>query len=340
MSLNRAFLKEATKNGIITAQQAEQLFDLLEKRHQNSPEFRTSNVLYYFGGMIAIGAMSLFMTLGWETFGGMGLFTVSVVYALVGILLTEFFLKRKELYIPAGISATFSLVLVPLAIYGLQVAMGAWAEGRVYRDYHIWIDWRWLLMELSTLAGGAILLWRYSLPFLVMPIAVTLWYMSMDLTPFLFEDSFEWRAFVSIWFGLLMIVIALWVDLRTKRIQDFSFWLYLFGVLAFWGGLSSMNSDSELNKFFYLCINVGMILIGAMLSRRVFTVFGGLGASGYIGHLAYGIFKDSLLFPFVLTMLGFGIVFFGVFWQRHEESFNRKLKQLLPKEWQELLDRE
>ncbi|CAK0752007.1 DUF2157 domain-containing protein [Gammaproteobacteria bacterium] len=338
MLLNRAFLKEATENGIITAQQAEQLFNLLQNQH--SPEFRTSNVLYYFGGMIAIGAMSLFMTLGWETFGGMGLFTVSVTYALIGIFLTEFFLKRKELYIPAGISATFSVVLTPLAVYGLQVAMGAWAEGRVYRDYHVWIDWRWVLMEFSTLASGAIFLWRYSLPFLVMPVAVTLWYMSMDLAPFLFEDSFEWRAFVSIWFGLLMIVIALWVDLRTKKTQDFAFWLYLFGVLAFWGGLSSMNSDSELNKFFYLCINVGMILIGAMLSRRVFTVFGGFGAAGYIGHLAYGMFKDSLLFPFVLTVLGFGIVFFGVFWQRHEESFNRQLKQLLPKEWQELLDRE
>ncbi|NIS64150.1 MAG: DUF2157 domain-containing protein, partial [Gemmatimonadales bacterium] len=67
----------------------------------------------------------------------------------------------------------------------------------------------------------------------------------------------------------------------------------------FWGGLSSMESDSELSKFLYLCINLVMIAVGATLSRRVFAVFGGLGVAGYLGHLAYNVFKDSLMFPFM-----------------------------------------
>ena len=99
--------------------------------------------------------------------------------------LTEYFLDRG-LPIPAGITAAFVVVLTPLAVYGLQAALGWWAEGLAYREYHTHIDWRWLLMELATLACGAVMLWRYRLPFLVMPIAITLWYMSMDLTPFLF----------------------------------------------------------------------------------------------------------------------------------------------------------
>jgi hypothetical protein len=71
-------------------------------------------------------------------------------------------------------AAAFVVALTPLAIYGLQVALGAWPEGMDYRDYHRLIDWRWLLMELGTLAVGAVMLWRYPLPFLVMPVAVTL----------------------------------------------------------------------------------------------------------------------------------------------------------------------
>src|SRR6218665_815443 len=37
------------------------------------------NVLYYFGGRLAIGALTLFMTRGWERFGAAGLLVISVV---------------------------------------------------------------------------------------------------------------------------------------------------------------------------------------------------------------------------------------------------------------------
>ena len=36
-----------------------------------------------------------------------------------------------------------------------------------------------------------------------------------------------------------------------------------------------MDSDSELGKFVYLCINLVLIAVGAFLSRRAFAIFGG-----------------------------------------------------------------
>lgn len=69
-------------------------------------------------------------------------------------------------------------MLTPLAIYGFQMEyQWRWwseADELAFRDYHYLIDWRWQLMELATLLGGTFLLWRYRLPFLTMPIAVTL----------------------------------------------------------------------------------------------------------------------------------------------------------------------
>ena len=100
-----------------------------------------------------------------------------------------------------------------------------------------------------------------------------------------------------------------------------------------------MRSDSELNKFIYLCINLAMIAVGAILSRRVFAIFGGLGAAGYLGHLAYDVFKDSMVFPFVLTIIGLGVIYLGVLWQRHEEKISGKLRGLLPISLRELVER-
>lgn len=342
MELNRGLLKDATERGVLSEEQAENLWQFLCEHEKDRPSFRFTHILYYLGGLIAIGAMSLFMTLGWERFGGWGIFSIALAYAAAGIWLTEFFLNRKRLAIPAGITATFVVVLTPLAVYGLQVALGWWAEGRVYREYHTDIDWRWILMELATLATGAVMLWRYRLPFLVMPVAVTLWYMSMDLTPFLFGDAdstWALRKLVSLWFGLFIVVLAFVVDIRTRHERDFAFWLYLFGVMAFWAGLSSMQSESELSKFFYLCINLVMIAVGATLSRRVFAVFGGLGVAGYLGHLAHTVFKDSMMFPFMLTIIGLGIIYLGIVWQRHEDTISTRLRGLLPLPMRELIER-
>jgi len=242
--------------------------------------------------------------------------------------------------IPAGICATFVIAMAPLGIYGLQQAMGWWPDDTVYRDYHHYIKWHWIYIELGTLAIGIIMAWRYRYPFMIMPIAVTLWYMSMDVAAMLTEGEADYifRALVSMWFGMLMIMLALWVDIRARKSsQDYAFWLYLFGVLAFWCGLSLQHSDSELSKFIYFCVNLGLIVAGAILVRRVFVVFGALGSAVYIGHLASSIFQDSWLFPIALTAIGLGIIYLGLFWQRNETLITQKTRALLPAALRELL---
>ena len=348
MQVTRTMLDAASTKGLLRADQAQPLWDFLAAQAGDTPSFRPAHILYYLGGMIAIGAMTLFMTLGWERFGGLGLLIVSLAYAAIALALAETLMRRPRMAIPAGILATLAVVMVPLAVYAGQHLIGLWpadVAGRLnYREYHTRIDWRWLMMELATLAAGAVALWRYRLPFLVMPVAVTLWYMSMDLAPFLlggrpgdfFSDT---GKLVSMVFGLLMTGLAFWVDVRSRHARDFAFWLYIFGVLAFWGGLSSMHSDSELNKFVYGCINVFMIGLGAALSRRVFAVFGALGVSFYLGHLSHTVFKDSLLFPLALTAIGLTVVGAGILWQRHEVAIGTRLRALLPAALRELVER-
>ena len=50
------------------------------------------------------------------------------------------------------------------------------------------------------------------------------------------------------------------------------------------------------------------------------SVFGGLGIAGYLGHLSYRVFKDSLVFPFALSLIGLAIIWLGVVFAWHADA--------------------
>lgn len=331
MRINRSDLEAAVARDMISKEQAEQLEEFLEARYRHQPSMNLTHVLWYMGGLIAISAMSLFMTLGWESFGGTGILVISLIYACIALWLTQRFSGRGYI-IPAGICATFAVTMVPLAVYGVQQMMGFWPEDIYYQDYHRKIKWHWIWIEVTTLLAGAAMLKVYRYPFLVMPIAITMWYMSMDIAPLLAaeEMTFEFRAQVSLVFGLLITLLALRVDFISEAKADYAFWLYLAGVTAFWGGMSALDSDSELSRFIYFVINIVMILTGVILRRKVFVVYGALGGCFYLGYLADKIFADSWLFPITLSVIGLGIIASGIHWQKHEVRYTRVLRGYLP----------
>jgi len=344
-------LQAAVADGAITAAQAQTLWQRWASPDQAEvptvpaglaagPKFGFVNVLYYFGGLVAIGAMTLFMTLGWERFGPGGLLAISVAYAVACLKVADHF-KSRGLVVPAGILATLAVCLVPLAVWCVQKLLGLWPPGgsEVYRSYHTIINWRWMTLEFGTLAAGVVMLWRYRLPFMVMPIAVTLWYMSMDVANGLMQsEGFDWEFSrdVTLVFGIATCFIAMWVDVRSRRAetaewrQDYAFWLYMFGAIMFWCGMSWRESGSELAKLGYAGINIVLVLLGAAIGRRVFTVLGALGVAGYLGYLSHRVFNDSLMFPFALTLLGLGVVALGVWWQRHELAIHARLSRFVP----------
>ncbi|RUO24349.1 DUF2157 domain-containing protein [Aliidiomarina minuta] len=338
MKITRETLESAVKKDIISSDQADELLRFFKAQPSTGPSFDFTHVLYYMGGLIAIGAMTLFMNLGWENFGGWGILFISLIYAAIGLRLTSVF-QRKGYAIPAGICTTFVVALTPLAIYGLQQAMGWWPVDATYQDYHRYIRWHWIYMELGTLAVGAIMAFKYRYPFLVMPIAVTLWYLSMDIAAVIAGGSaaFELRTLVSLYFGLAMLLFAFWVDMRGSKSGDYAFWLYLFGVLTFWWGLTLQNPTGELSRFLYFCINLVLIGVGVVIVRRVFVIFGAIGGSLYLGHLASEVFKDSFLFPVALTLMGLGIIYLGVLWQKNEAAITARVRQRLPSRIQAFL---
>ncbi len=188
-------------------------------------------------------------------------------------------------------------------------------------------------MEFGTVAAGLVALAFFPFPFLVMIIAFALWFMSMDLTPWIAGvESFTWdqRATVSMAFGAAMLIVAWGVDLRRWRGGDFAFWLHLFGLMALWGGLTEQNSSAEFGKAIYCLVNVGLIFLSLFLMRRAYAVFGAIGVTLYLGHLADEVFRNSILFPFALSALGVLIIGAGLFFHRHGARIAGALARVLP----------
>ena len=320
----RDLLRAAAECGV-SDQQAERLWTALDGRQARSTRFDVPNVAYYLGALVVMAAMGWLMTTAWERFGGRGILLIATTYAacFAGV---GYRLWREERYrIPGGLLVTLAVWMIPLAIYGFERTTGIWPQGDpgAYSGYHAWVKGSWFFMEAGTIAAGLVALRFVRFPFLTFPIAFAFWYMSMDLAPLLlgrphgaWYGAWNDRLRVSLGVGLIMLVLSAVIDRRTR--EDYAFWGYLFGLMAFCGGLTVLIRI-EPSWTAYGLVNLTLMFAAVALQRRAFLVFGAIGMYAYLGHLAYEVFRDSLMFPFALTVLGLVIIYSGALYRRHHE---------------------
>lgn len=340
LKLSKSDLDWACSEGILSPNQANTLWNALESRSSGVTRFDLPHVAYYAGALVVISAMGWFMAEGWSAFGGGALTAIALSYAIVFSVVGAELWFRRDLKVPGGLLFVIAVCMTPLAVFGAERMAGMWPEGDT-SVYAIDSTGRWLFMELGTVIAGLVTLRFVRFPFLTAPIALSLWLLSMDLVPFLLgQDGFSWaqRRHVAVWFGLAMLAGAYFVDRRTR--EDYAFWGYLFGLMAFWGGLSFAQRESELANFGYFIVNLLLMTLSVLLQRRVFILFGGLGVFVYFFHLAQEVFADSLLFPFALSLIGVLTMFGGVKFQRHEDQINSAIICSLPETLRRLLPTE
>lgn len=332
LKIDNSDLQRAVQAGVLQPGQDQALLDFLRQTPSERPSFQLSHIAYYFGALLIMGAMGWLMTEAWMSIGDAALLVISSAYLLL-FLLGGRSLWRRGQPIPGGLLGALAVSLTPLVVFAGQRLFGTWPMDDAqsdYVDYYRYVQGGWLVMEVATVLVGLLVLRLLPFPFIVMPIAVALWFMSMDLSELLHGEYFSWeqRRDVSLWFGLLILLASLLVDGRSK--QDFAFWGYLAGLTAFWGGLSLMDSGSEFGKLLYCLINLGLIGLAVLLRRPLFMVFGALGVAGYLGYLAHDVFEDSLLFPVVVSLIGLGVMGLGLFYQKRREAMSNALRRQLP----------
>ena len=287
--------------------------------------FNLVTVAYYFGAMLMISACAWFLGDKWNALDSLGILVTVVLYIMIAAGM-GWWLRKKGYIVGGSLLITVAICLVPLLTYAIEDILGLWPAEHpgAYENYYPWINGSWIVMELATIAAAAFALRYVRFAFLTAPIAFSFWFLSMDLAALISRNaslSWETRQWISVIVGLCILLVGYGLEkLLHKpgepRSEDFAFWCYLFGMLAFWGGLTSMHSDSELKRVLYALLNVGFMWLAVKLRRATFLVFGALGVFLYLGHLAYEVFKDSFFFPFVLALLGLGLILLTVWMQR------------------------
>jgi hypothetical protein len=60
------------------------------------------------------------------------------------------------------------------------------------------------------------------------------------------------------------------------------------------------------------------------------VVLGAVGVFGYVGHLAWEIFEDSLLFPFALSAAGLAIIALGILYAKNRDKIEGAVVRAIP----------
>ena len=330
-------VRQAANDGIIGETDADRLIHWASERPARSGKavsappverakgFNVVTVAYYFGAMLMISAFGWFLGNIWSVLGSGGVLVTTTIYFVIAVSI-GLWLRKRGYLVGGGLLITVAVCLVPLMTFSIEDVLGLWpaeAPGD-YQGFYPMIHGSWIIMEIATVAVAAIALYFVRFGFLTAPLAFSLWFFSMDVAALVLGRALDGnsRSWISVGVGLLTIGFGYALDKALNRrgdfrSEDFAFWCYLFGLMAFWGGMTSMDSGSELGKFIYLLINIGLIGIAIYLKRSVFLVFGAIGVHVYLGDLAYRVFADSFLFPFAIAGLGLSLILLTVFAQSY-----------------------
>ena len=322
-------LNEAVKNNIFTNEQIVKFRDFIQNNNNQVTKFQ--KILYYGGGLLIISAMTWLMGTGWTNFGNLGITVISASYIIVFLITGYYIFFRKKLEVAGGLLFSVSIAVTPLFVFSLLRLFNFWPQEWDYNDYYIWIKGKFVILEISVILIAIPILLKTKFPFIVFLIAGSLWFFSMDIVPIIYEKThFTWteRAIVSNIFGLIMIGIGYFADIKFKR--DYSFWLYIFGLITLSSGLSVFYNDNIFKFMILGAANILLILFSVYINRNVFLVFGAIGLIQFLSRLSWKFFEGSVFFPFALTLIGVLLILSGIYFQKNKKNIEKNILSKIP----------
>ena len=217
--LKDRFIKAASELEI-PQEKMDALWQSLEQEKDIQRTSTFSMFVYYFGALIVILAMTWLMDLGWDRFGGGGIFCISVIYACIFFGVGSKLWSDSDLRIPSGLLITAAVCMTPIAIYGLEEYFQLWTSrmSDASQELFYLIQINWILMELGTIFVGALVLSFFSFPFLSIPIFYSVWFLLLDGIPLLLGRDFSWekKSWLSMGFGIAVFISAYFMH-RYKK---------------------------------------------------------------------------------------------------------------------------
>ncbi|HEX9308685.1 MAG TPA: hypothetical protein VF894_14420 [Anaeromyxobacter sp.] len=285
------------------------------------------------GSLAAAGCVAWLLVAG-DRLDGPGSLAVPVACGALAAAAARA-LERRALA-ASGVLAGLAVAMVPAAASAAQRLLGLSSEGEPPQSLSALVASPAFLRAVVAVVAAVVALRAFAAPILSAVVVGAVWFAVQVAAPLVFGPAPTWsqHALLSALLGLGALGAGVALDRRTRR--DHAGWLYFAGLVAFWGGLTTVHTDSVLSLLLGAAVNLALVGAAVALRRRLFAVFGAIGVAAVFGHVAEATLADALL-PYAIGAIGIAVAGGALGYVRLAPLVERAAPALLPAPLRRLL---
>jgi hypothetical protein len=273
------------------------------------------------GALLVVFALGWFLVDRWSTLGPGGVLGVSVLYA-AAFAGTAALLRRRGFMFAGGTAAVLAVAMTPVWTWAILRLTGEWTivtdSDNALARYGPYVASRLIIVELATIGVALVTLRRVRFFALAIPIAVAFVGLLFHLGKALGDPRLSWYVgpYYLCVIACATFAVAYVVDRRQAGDEDYALSFYVaaaamltIGYVGVWSSIGAWRHALSL-------VAVALVIASLYLRRRVLLVAGGVAAFGYLGYLAFDVFRRVVALPVALAALGLLVIAATVWMQR------------------------
>ncbi len=282
--------------------------------------FNAITVAYSLGGLLVLFALAWFLFERWKILGPGGVLGVALLYAAafaaVGMLL-----RGRGFDVAGGLALVLSVAMTPVWTWAILRLTGEIPDPAAWDNalsrYEPYIASRLMILDLATIGVALVALRRVRFSVLAAPVAAALIALLLHLGQALGDPRLTWYVgpYYQCVVACAILAIAYAVE-RRQADEDYAFWLYLGGVVMLLVAYVQVWPHIGRWRHALPLVAAALVTASLYLRRRTLLVAGGIAAFGYLGYLAFDVFRRVVALPITLATLGLLVIVSTVWMQR------------------------
>ena len=254
----------------------------------------SASFLVYAGGLTVFGAVVSLLAVQ-SSDHGPGAFVLWALLVFVAVAASALAVRRRGHFVTAGLLALSSVGAFVVLVGALLDWFGWLPHVSVgFKAFHFWV----LVLELVIVLAAAVALRSFGFPLLVFLIAAASWYFVTDLI----SNGGDWSAVVTIFVGLVLLLVARGLDGRGSTVR--AFWVHVTAGLTIGGGLLWFFHEGDLDWALVALAGLIYVALGDRFVRSSWVVLGAWvflqSAAHYTDKWSKASFFVPYLFPFTV----------------------------------------
>jgi hypothetical protein len=283
--------------------------------------FNAITVAYSLGALLVLFALAWFLLERWKVLGPGGVLGVSLLYAAafaaVGMLL-----RRRGFDVAGGLAIVLAVAMTPVWTWAILRLTGEIPDPEAWDNalsrYEPYVASRLIILELATIGVALVAVRRVRFFALAAPIAAALAALLLHLGQALGDPRLSWYLgpYYQCVVACAMLAIAYAVERRQPAGEDYAFWVYLAGVVMLFVAYVQVWPHIGRWRHALPLVAAALVTASLYLRRRTLLIAGGVAAFGYLGYLAFDVFRRVVALPITLATLGLLVIVSTVWTQR------------------------